>query len=102
MDLKQSIQEVVDATREHKLRVSDDMVLDVAGRIYNTHLINSYKQGKVNVSDAPTKDSFKPLSQPSPATSNQIKALKKHGYEGDTSKLTKKEASELIKRGVGQ
>ena len=61
-----------------------------------------HKQGESPITARSSKEAItSPLfSTHPPATKSQITALKKHGYKGDTSKLTKQEAYKLIKEGV--
>lgn len=90
MELNKIIEEVISNCEKYSLHVTDDIILDVSGRIFNTHLINSYRQGNFTSKVIPR----------SPATPKQITLMKnlKIKYPVDVSK---KEAIKLIseKRG---
>ncbi len=81
-ELKNIIKELQSYKKSLGMNLSDDMILDCATRIFNSGNIK--------------QDSKKEES----ATEKQIGLLKKLRYKGDTSILTKKEASKLIDEGM--
>lgn len=96
--LKEIIQEIDRIGKELKITFSTDAILENATRIYNTQFIQFHRQGN-NLTETHvnknllTKHTFS-------ATPNQIASLVKHGYKGDTSKLTREKASEIIAEGL--
>lgn len=82
-ELKDIIKELQSYRISLSLGASDDMILDCATRIFNSHQIKKQGNSTHQVGD-------------SPASLKQINYLKKLGYQDDTSKLTKQDAKQLI------
>jgi hypothetical protein len=87
-ELKNIIKEIQSYKKLFGMNISDDMILDCSTRIFNSGNIKN--------------DSIKKESKEEKATEKQIGLLRKLKYPGDTSKLTKREASKLIDEGIGK
>jgi len=92
-ELKNIIKKLQDIRVNLEFKPSDDQLLDTAGRIYNTIVINGKK------SESQTESTEQAMQNPhGKATDKQIWYLKnKAGFKGDVNNLTKLEASQVIK-----
>jgi len=97
-DLQNIIKELIEVRKNLKLtKLSDDIILDCSTRIFISQNIQREKE-QHQQGQYPKKEFTGQLKNPNePATSKQIYLLKKLGFTEDTSKITKIEASQLIK-----
>lgn len=83
MTLTEEIITIIAAAKETGLTVDQSEILKCAVKMHITKQISADKNGS--------------KGDPNAATEKQIKFLKSLGFEGDTSKLTKREAMLAIK-----
>ncbi|MGA2130656.1 MAG: hypothetical protein ABSG05_03545 [Candidatus Pacearchaeota archaeon] len=105
------IEQLKEVRTQTKSKVPDETLFDAAVRIYNSEEIENHRQGNKTFSPKVAYPKIHTVFSDSPATSapikenidlatpNQLSALKKMGYDKDTSKLTKYQAWVLIKGG---
>ena len=99
--MKETIKEIIailqEVVKEMDLGISDAELMDFAIRIYNTQKIPKKEPPQYN-SKYPKKEY--PISPQEPISNAQIYKLKALGYEGDSSKLSKREAHAMIKEKI--
>jgi len=97
-ELKEIINEINEIGKEFNLKFTDDKILDIAGRIFNTKLIQNYKQEKINNISLNKQKEFTNQKPNSLATPKQIETLYKLNADFNAEKITKKEASLLLSK----